>query len=137
DHSVAIERTELERIAATLVDHVPHRFESDDELSEMPAATPAPDELIAERDRQQTAERLSAAMQAVLTGVGTRDRLLLTLRFRDGRKISEIAQQLKLDVKALYRQLDRLLDSLKTEIERRRFVATAVSEMLQGPHIHL
>jgi RNA polymerase sigma factor for flagellar operon FliA len=136
-HDVVAAHEELEQIAGTFVDRVVHHFESEDGLADIPAATVPPDELITERDRQEACDRLSAAMQSALTGVNTQDRLLLTLRFRDGRKVSDIAKMLRLDAKVLYRRLGQLLDALKENIEQRGFAATAVIEMLQSPGIHL
>jgi DNA-directed RNA polymerase specialized sigma24 family protein len=136
-HDVIAAHQELEQIAGTFGDRVVRRFESEDTLDEIPATTVPPDDQITERNRQETCDRLSATMQSVLTDMKTQDRLLLTLRFRDGRKVSDIAKMLRVDVKGLYRRFEQLLDALKQNIEQHGFAASAVIEMLQSPGIHL
>jgi RNA polymerase sigma factor (sigma-70 family) len=136
-HHVEIGRAELEKIAARLPVRMKRRFESDDELVDVPATAASSDDLLVERDRQATADRVSAALASVTASLETEDRLILKLRFEDGRTVAEISAMLRLDQKALYRRIERLLKDLRGALQAQAIDSAAVLEMLESPAVSI
>jgi RNA polymerase sigma factor (sigma-70 family) len=132
-HGIEATRDELERLLARLPVRARRRFDSDDELTDMPSSDRPPDDLIAERDRRLLASRLSTALSHVMASLDTESQLILALRFEDGRTLADIATLLRLDQKALYRRMDRLLERLREALENDGVTASAVLELLDNP----
>ena len=135
NHGLSIGQPDLERMAERLPVRAKRRFESDDALRSVASAERGPDELAAEVDRQRAADRLSGALQRLTASFDTQDRLILALRFEDGRAVSEIATLLRLDQKGLYRRLDRLLQNLRKGLEAEGIDGTSVLEILESPAV--
>ena len=135
NHHVTAERAELERLAARLPIRVRRRFEPEEALRHVPADDRQADDIVAERDRQATADRVSSVLKALMSRLDAQERLILTLRFEDGRTVAEIAAMLRLDQKALYRRVDRLLLELRRGLEAEGVAADAVLEMLESPAV--
>lgn len=133
NHRVAITREELERLAARLPLRSGRRFEGDDRLVDMAAATPPPDAGATGADDMSAADRIARALRRQTSGLPAQDRLVLALRFEDGRSVAEIAAMLRLDQKALYRRIDRLLRGLRGALEAAGVSAQAVSAVLANP----
>ncbi len=74
--------------------------------------------------------RLTAAMQAVVSGLGEEERLILRLRFQEGRTLTSIAATLGCEYKALWRRMNRILGNLRAGIERRGFDKEICQEMV-------
>ena len=117
NHQVTVGRTELEAIAGRLPSRVKRRFESDEALAAVPATQPEPDELIADQERAVIAARVEVALRKAMEGLGVQDRLIFALRFHDGRSLVDIARALRLDQKALYRRVERLLRALHSQLK--------------------
>jgi RNA polymerase sigma factor (sigma-70 family) len=137
NHGLTVTREELERLAERLPARTPRRFESDDALEGVAAEDRAADELVTEGDRQETAARVSRALQSVMSGLEQEDRVILVLRFEDGRTVAEIAATLRLEQKALYRRVDKLLGKLREGLEAEGIDAAAVRDILESPAITL
>jgi len=117
NHQVIVGRKELEAIAARLPSRVKRRFESDEALAGVPADQRAVDDLIADQERAVIAARVETALKKAMEGLGAQDRLIFALRFHDGRTLVDIAKALRLDQKALYRRVERLLRELHSALE--------------------
>lgn len=137
NHRVTASRSELERLAARLPVRLRRRFESDDVLAKVPSDAPPVDEVIAERDRQATSERVAGALRAAMAALGAQDRLILALRFEDGRSVAEIAGMLRLDQKGLYRRVERLLKDLRGALQARGIESAAVMEMFESAAVSI
>ena len=135
NHQVTVPRAELEVMAGRLPARARRRFESDDALEQMASAERPLDEVVADQERAQTAARVDTALQAAMAGLDVQDRLILTMKFHDGRTVVEIARTLRLDQKALYRRLDRLMKDLRTALEAHGIESAAVMEMLESPAV--
>jgi RNA polymerase sigma factor for flagellar operon FliA len=135
NHGVAADRGELERLAALLPVRVRRRFEPDEALENMPSQHRSVDDLAADRDRRATGERVSEALASLMARMDLQDRLILALRFEDGRTVAEIATMLQLDQKALYRRVERLLKELRTGLEAGGIDGASVLEMLESPAV--
>jgi RNA polymerase sigma factor for flagellar operon FliA len=117
NHRVAIGRGEFEALAGRLPERAPRRFESDERLRDLPSPAPTPDEAAVECERRAAARRALQALHDSLKGFTDQDRLVLRMRFEDGRTVADIASALHLDQKTLYRRFDRLLRQLRTGLE--------------------
>jgi RNA polymerase sigma factor (sigma-70 family) len=137
NHRVTADRAELERLAAQLPIRARRRFEPDDALANLPSRDRPPDDLAAERDRRATGDRVSEALSTLMARMDQQDRLILALRFEDGRTVAEIAGILRLDQKALYRRIERLLTGLRTGLEAEGIDGTSVLEMLESPAVSI
>jgi RNA polymerase sigma factor (sigma-70 family) len=113
NHQVTASRSALAAIAGRLPVRIRRKFESDAALAQMPSDQPPVDDVIAEQERMATAARVGVALKSAMSGLEPQDRLILALRFEDGRSIVEVARMLRLDQKALYRRLDRVMRALR------------------------
>jgi len=136
-HQVTATRAELEVMAGKLPNRTRRRFESDDVLAKVPSPQPAVDDVIAERERTATAARVAAALEVAMAGLDAQDRLVLALRFEDGRTVVEIASMLRLDQKGLYRRVERLLKELRNALHAQGIESAAVVEMFESPAVSL
>ena len=104
-----------------LVEQLPHRpsrsFETDEILSGMAANSERPDEVLIQQEVAMRERRIAAALQNALAGLPNSDRLLLRMRFQDGRSVPDIARALRLDQAGLYRRIDKLLKSLRRQLQ--------------------
>jgi RNA polymerase sigma factor (sigma-70 family) len=137
NHGIARSRDELERLAGSLPPRVKRRTEPESALANLASSAPGTERNVAESEQQQTAARVSAAMWRLLEAFEVQDRLILTLRFEDGRTVAEIAAALRLDQKGLYRRMDRLLRQLRTGLEGEGIERAAVMEMLESPAVNI
>ncbi len=137
NHHVESTRGELGQLAARLPARTRRRFESDQALAAVPAGDRPLDEVAAERDRRAAANRIAAAMPPLLAEFAPEDRLILALRFEDGRTVAEIAGILRLDQKGLYRRLARLLAELRGGLEAAGIDAALVREIFESPDVNI
>jgi RNA polymerase sigma factor for flagellar operon FliA len=133
NHGVTAERAELERLAARFPVRVRRRFQSDDALAETPGADGAPDETLARRDAQRTAAQVSELLRRLTANLEPQDRLILKMRFEDGRTVADIAATLRLEQKGLYRRLARLLAGLREGFERQGVDTSTIQDLLAAP----
>lgn len=93
-------------------------FVGEDQL----ALLPAPPAEIDQALLRQQADQTLLALRAALARLAPDERKVLRLRFVERLKVGEIAAQCGVDVKPLYRRIERLLRRLRTDLE-----ATGVS----------
>lgn len=135
--AAAINRGELERIAGALPARPKRRFEGEASLENHPADVLSPDALSERTDRRACAHRVSTVLKRLTARAEPQDRLLLVLRFEDGRTVAEIASMLHLDQKALYRHLERLLKDLRAGLEADGIAASDVIAILNDPAVSI
>ena len=137
NHQLTVPRSELEAIAGRLPSRPRRRFESDEGLANVAAAQPELDEAIADREREVTATRVETALARALAGLEAQDRLILSMRFIDGRTVVEIARVLQLDQKGLYRRLERLMKELRAGLEAHGVDGAAALEIFESPAVSI
>jgi RNA polymerase sigma factor for flagellar operon FliA len=130
NHGVGINRGELEQLVEKLPCRVRRSFEGEESLQNVVAPDLSPDAALEEQGRAVAAARVSQALSRTLATLDVRDRLILTMRFEDGRTVAEIARVLHVDQKALYRRCDRLLLDLRAALEREGVNADEVLDIL-------
>jgi RNA polymerase sigma factor for flagellar operon FliA len=136
NYQVNASRQELEDLHSQLPVRTRRRIESDDVLVDSQFGRP-PEDPIADRDRQDAADRLRATLQRLLRDLSAQDRLILALRFDDGRSVAAISTLLGLEQKPLYRRFERLLARLREGLEAHGVNAAEVSDLLDAPVAHL
>jgi RNA polymerase sigma factor for flagellar operon FliA len=137
NHQVIVPRSELEAIAGRLPARTKRRFESEDALAQVAANQPPLDEVIADRERAATAARVEAALKSTMSGLDTQDKLILALRFEDGRTVVEIARMLRLDQKGLYRRLERLMKALREALHAHGVDAASALEIFESAAVSI
>jgi DNA-directed RNA polymerase specialized sigma24 family protein len=71
NHGVTLSHADLEALAARLPVRVRRRFETEEALVHTPSAEAPPDEAVAEGERQEIGDRVSAALRRLMTGMDT------------------------------------------------------------------
>lgn len=137
NHQVTASRSQLEAIAGRLPPRVRRRFESDAALAQMPSDQPSVDDVVAEQERTEMAGRVGVALKSAMSGLDPQDRVILALRFEDGRSIVEVARMLRLDQKALYRRLDRVMTALRSELQALGIDSAAALEIFESPAVSI
>jgi len=79
-------------------------------------AVPVGDPAVARED-QAAAERIQTALESALEKLETQDRLIVRLHFFEGLSVASVASVLGLPQKPLYRRIDRVLESLRVQLE--------------------
>lgn len=90
---------------------------SDDVVPDALAVNSEADARVEMGERERAARQTAIAIDEALAAMDDEDRLLLQLRFWDGRKVPDIAQLLHNDQKKLYKRLDRLFLLLRRALE--------------------
>jgi len=81
-----------------------------------PATAPTADPAVARED-QAAADRIKAALENALEHLETQDRVIVRLHFFEGLTVASVASALGLPQKPLYRRIDRVLLSLRVQLE--------------------
>ncbi len=136
-HQVSADLVELEQIAGKLPVRMRRHFEPEEALAEVAAPGLRADDAVAEQERQSTADRVSRVLKRLMSQSETQDRVILAMRFDDGRTVAEIALALGLDARALYRRVERLLRDLRKGLEAEGIDAASVLEMLESPAVSI
>lgn len=106
--------------AAVMLNRLPvrtcRRFVGEHALADLPAPAPGPD---AQIEMAPVRHRASQALVSAVRRLDPDDRRLLRLRFRDRVPVATIARQDGVDQKRLYRRIDRLVASIRPELEKR------------------
>jgi RNA polymerase sigma factor (sigma-70 family) len=136
-HGVETRRIDLERLAGKLPAKFKRRFEAEATLSTVASPGPDAEHSLIEGERQRVATLVSTTIQRLMAAFDQQDRLILTLRFVDGRTVAEIASVLRLDQKSLYRRVERLLGRLRADLENEGIQREAIVDMLESPAVIL
>ena len=134
-HQVLAGPAELDLVASKLPARMRRHFEPEEALADVPSPGLGADDAVIEQERQSAADRVSDVLKRLMARSDTQDRLILTMRFDDGRTVAEIALTLGLDARALYRRVERLLRDLRKGLEAEGIDARSVLEMLESPAV--
>ena len=120
---------ELAELAGRLEQRTGRPVEQPDEHLERFGVEPRVAEPVENRENADLARRAADAVREVLDGLDATDRFLLR-SFTDGLRVSEAARMLGEEQKPLYRRRERLLATLRHQIEARGLTASDVAEIL-------
>jgi len=90
----------------------------------------APDRVLERGEAESRRDRAVAALGEALDSLPTEDAILVRLRFLEGFTLAAAARTLGLAQKPLYRRIERILRSLRGELERREVTASEVEAIL-------
>lgn len=119
NHGVSEPLESLERMRGLMPPRPGRRFVGEEHLADFPDEQPVEDRLIHQLDRDAQGGGVERALSAAMAGCLPDDRLLLKLRFLDGLTVARIARLLAVDQKPLYRRLERIMATLRSEMEGR------------------
>ncbi|HKH44782.1 MAG TPA: sigma-70 family RNA polymerase sigma factor [Thermoanaerobaculia bacterium] len=132
NHHVEASVEELAELAAKLPHRAPpRRMESEETLENHPSQELTPDERLESQEAEARWQEIIEILKDVLKQLPAEDALLVKMSCE--LKVSEIARQLKLDQKPLYRRLEKILNALRQELERRGVRADEVRGLLGAP----
>jgi len=123
-----LDRRVLERVYSRSGKRPRPRFVSADDVCERAASGSGAtaNETLVVSEAQTVVNRTRGLLGAALAAMDYQDRSILTLHFRDGLSIADIARRLGVDQKPLYRQMERLLRQLRASLEAHGIGATEV-----------
>lgn len=113
-------REELDEIWPQIPPHPVRTFIPEEDAPEA-ATTDDPERQAQAREREERERRRQTAMKESLSGLPAEDQLIVLRLFYDGRTVAEVARELGMDQRPLYRRRDKLLELLRRELEKRGF----------------
>jgi len=132
NHHVEASRQELEDLAAKLPHRTPQRrMESEEALEERPDEMMTPDQEVLAREAGARRRRILELLKDAMRRLPAQDALLA--RMSSEFKISQIARRLNLEQKPLYRRLDRILLTLREDLERQGVRPEEIGGLLARP----
>jgi RNA polymerase sigma factor (sigma-70 family) len=132
NEGVQLSREELEAIAVRLPARNPlRRMLGEEELADRPADGETPAESALGRETLQRKREILALLGEVLASLPAEDRLIAKMRGEF--QVVRIAKTLGLEQKPLYRRVEKLLRTLRTELVARGVTAEEIAEILAFP----
>lgn len=131
NHRIDVTRAEVEKMIAALPHRQPRRFEGDDTLVDRPADGASGD-VIAEREAAESAPQVAAGLRRAFDALGSEDRLVLLMRFHDGRPVGEIASILGIEQRFLFRRIEKLLKGVRQQLEKDGIDKSLVLRVLES-----
>lgn len=89
----------------------------------------APRDELARAEKLRMVKELEERLSSILDGMSAEDRLILRMRFDESMTVPDIAEALKLEVKALYARIARLLKRMRSELEALGLAADSIQEL--------
>lgn len=126
-------REELEDLHARLPVRIPRQMVSDAVLTTVAVNDPHLEQDLMAADRALLWARALKALNAALAGLDPLDRTIIVLRYQSGLTVPRMATMLQLEVKALYRRIDRLHEQLRRVLEDGGVSPADVHELLREP----
>ena len=127
---VAETRGTLEAIASSFPRTCRRRLVGADALENRAATDYAPDVLADARTSAAAVQVAIRRLADIIATLPPMDALVLKLRFEDGLPVVEIARALRLEVKPLYRRIERLIRQIRTDLEAQGLSGTTVRGLL-------
>jgi RNA polymerase sigma factor (sigma-70 family) len=131
NHGLTLSRADFDAIVGTLPERTRRRFETDAVLEDVAAPDVQPDRALIREEAESERQQIGVAIREAIAGLPVQDQLVLTMRFDDGRTIAEIALTLRLDQKALYRRVEKLLRELRRQLEASGIDLGVIRDILQ------
>jgi RNA polymerase sigma factor (sigma-70 family) len=108
---------------------------SEEATPEVAAQDSDADDRVESHDRECSARRCAAAVDAASAQFGPEDRLILRLRFCHAKKVPEIAKIVGIDQKKIYKRLDKLFAVLQKALEEAGVSRADVDKLMdRGDH---
>jgi RNA polymerase sigma factor (sigma-70 family) len=137
NHGCTATREELRALYMQLPTRAVRRFATEEELTAVAARVGARDRALEREDELEIVERVERALARTLAGLGTREQLLLKLRFQDGLTVVQIARLLHTVPKPLYRQLQETIALLHNKLCQEGIDAADIERIVGHPALTL
>lgn len=130
-----VPKAEIEKIAAAVPQKQKRRstVPLDETIELFLTAREESDVLITTRARRQVRSRAEELVRKVLSRLEPQDRLILQFQFESDMHISDIARQLQVEQKPLYRRREQLFRDLRSELEKEGIGAGDINDLLEHP----
>jgi RNA polymerase sigma factor (sigma-70 family) len=112
----SLPRAELAAIAGRLPCRVRQRWEGEEVLLIL-AASECADELVVAEERRDAARQTRVALCQALASLPSEDRRVLRMRYFEGMTVRQIATQLNLEARCLYKRIAKCLRGLRVAME--------------------
>lgn len=112
----ALPRERLVSLVGLLPPRVRHRFEGEESLAALPSGGQA-DERVVAKERRAAIRRSQIALRSALGALPREDRRILRMRYLEGLAVRQIAAQLNLEAKLLYKRIEKCLRRLRGALE--------------------
>jgi len=109
-------RAELDAIRAKLPDRPARRFVGEEAIAGL-GDRDGVEERVEEREREAVWTRFQRAWERCSGNLEAEDRLILKRLFLSGRTVAQVAGELGVDQRPLYRRRDRIMLGLRTELQ--------------------
>ena len=128
--------TEVEAMFVRLPPRMPRPvLVSDANAADVAGNGADPSEVLFSEEREHTARCATAALDGAVAALDAEDHVILRMRFANGMKVPEIARALGLDMKKLYKRIDKLLLRLRTALEAAGLSRAVIDDLLShGDH---
>jgi RNA polymerase sigma factor (sigma-70 family) len=126
----ATTRAEIDALRAQLPARVPRRIVGEEAMGDIAVSGAVAESAVLAREAAVVASRTRAAWAVALTRLPPQDQIDMLLHFGEGLSIADVARALHLDQKPLYRQLERVLASLRTSLVSQGGGGEVVTEWL-------
>ena len=124
-------RTEIECLYARLPTRYPRIvLVSGPAIPEAEMPFVDPDDRLLHPERGRVARRAGVAVDAAIGRFSAEDQIILRMRFFNTRKVSEIARALSIDQKKIYKRIEKMLSSMKRELERAGISRNEIDDLL-------
>lgn len=120
-------RAALESLAARFPRRSKRSFVDDSAVEGMAAPIASAEDDVLANEAEVAAERASGALTAAVRQLEARDQLIVRMRFQDDCQIADIARALRVEAKPLYRHIEKLLGTLRRDLEARGLTAADVA----------
>ena len=90
-----------------------------------------PDEVDHEERRGQV-EKIGRILDDVISQLDAEDQLIIRMRFSQGQKVPDIARQLQLDQKKLYKRIEKILQLFRRALEEQQIDSEVVAALISG-----
>jgi len=111
-------RAEIEALYLLLPTRQPRPMLVADNAVPEVAAENAADDGVMQQHRECIARAVAAAMDGAMQLMAAEDQIILKMRFWHAAKVPDIAAALHMDQKKLYKQIDKLIATLREAVER-------------------
>jgi RNA polymerase sigma factor (sigma-70 family) len=130
NHGATETRAALEALSARFPIRPGRSFTREEALEAVPAVDSRADAPLAQDEAAVAARQARTALEASLSALPAQDRLIIKMRFNDEFSVADIAKTLKLEQKALYRRIERLLNDLRRSLEGAGVTLEAVKDVI-------
>jgi RNA polymerase sigma factor (sigma-70 family) len=128
--------SELETMYVRLPPRMPRPvLVSDVDAAGIAAEGHDPSDVLFSEERAHTARCTAAALDQAVAAMDAEDHVILRMRFANGMKVPDIARALGLDMKKLYKRIEKLLLRLRLTLEAAGVHSSEIDDLLlHGDH---